>query len=527
MATVPEASNTIPPVGLDSVASRLDAHAALVAVYLALCALSLMPFVLIEHPPIVDFANHAARLSLACSAGDPVVDAMYRYNLGLIPNLAADLVNWPLCGLMGPMAVLKATIAGSLALTYFAGWLLQRKLFGRMNAFLLLLPAFAMNLVTSMGYINFLAGVGVACLMVALAIGRERKFVELLAIGNVGGLILFFCHIFALALAVVLFFGILFRDMPRNAKGFVQAGLKTLLLFVVPLLLIPFVPSADEALKIDYVGKGRAVAALFLTQQANPTIYGMLLFIPLYLAMRKGWVAVHQAMRWPLGALAFYVLVVPSGLQDAIDIDARTMIALAYLFFASLRPLHQEREITAVVGAASAALVGYALVMTVLVWQPFSHEVSELRKSMQALPAKSLVFSVTEREATTSTALPNAYGHLTSYATLDRRVFNPLEFTGIGMQPLRPTQAFARFDTPAAMPFGPETALKLADPDPAFEKKIRAYNVEFAERWPQRFDYVVYYHFGGKPNFDPARLTLIEQGSFYSILKTQRAKSAL
>ena len=144
---------------------------------------------------------------------------MYRYSLGLIPNLAADLVNWPLCGVMGPAAVLKATIAGSLALTYFSGWLLQRKLFGRINAFLLLLPAFAMNLVTTMGYINFLAGVGVACLMVALAIGRERRFGELLAIGNIGGLILFFCHIFALALAVVLFFGIMFRDMPRNAKA--------------------------------------------------------------------------------------------------------------------------------------------------------------------------------------------------------------------------------------------------------------------------------------------------------------------
>ncbi len=339
MATVPEASDTIPPVGLDAVASRLNAHVALVATYVALCALSLLPFVLIEHPPIVDFANHAARLSLACSAGDPAVDAMYRYSLGLIPNLAADLVNWPLCGLMGPAAVLKATIAGSLALTYFSGWLLQRKLFGRINAFLLLLPAFAMNLVTTMGYINFLAGVGVACLMVALAIGRERRFGELLAIGNIGGLILFFCHIFALALAVVLFFGILFRDMPRNAKGLVQAGLKTLALFAVPLMLIPFVPSADEALKIDYIGKGRAVAALFLTQHPNPTIFGMLLFIPLYLVMRKGWVDVHQAMRWPLGVLAAYVLVVPSGLQDAIDIDARTMIALAYLFFASLRPI--------------------------------------------------------------------------------------------------------------------------------------------------------------------------------------------
>lgn len=527
MATVPETRDTIPPVGLDIVTSRLNAHAALVATYLALCALSLLPFLMIEHPPIVDFANHTARLSIACSVGDPAVDAMYSYNLGLIPNLAADLVNWPLCGLMSPAAVLKATIAGSLMIAYFSGWLLQRKLFGRINAFLLLLPACAMNLVTTMGYINFLAGVGVACLMVALVIGRERKFGELLAIGNIGGLILFFCHIFALALAVVLFFGIMFRDMPRNAKGLVQAGLKTLAFFAVPLVLIPFVPSAEEALKIDYIGKGRAVAALFMTQHPGPSIFGMLLFIPLYLVMRKGWVDVHQAMRWPLGALAAYVLVVPSGLQDAIDIDARTMIALAYLFFASLRPLQQQREITAVVRAASASAVGYALVMTVLVWQPFSREVSELRRSMQVLPAKALVFSVTQKDVTTSTALPHAYGHLTSYATLDRRIFNPLEFTGIGMQPLMPTPAFAPFDTPAAMPFDARTALKLADPDPAFEKKIRAYNVEFAERWPQRFDYVVYYHFGGKPNFDPARLTLIEQGSFYSILKTKRAQSAL
>jgi hypothetical protein len=319
----------------------------------------------------------------------------------------------------------------------------------------------------------------------------------------------------------------MFRDMPRNAKGLVQAGLKTLALFAVPLVLIPFVPSAEEALKIDYIGKGRAVAALFMTQHPGPSIFGMLLFIPLYLVMRKGWVDVHQAMRWPLGALAAYVLVVPSGLQDAIDIDARTMIALAYLFFASLRPRQQQREITAVVGAASASAVGYALVMTVLVWQPFSREVSELRRSMQVLPVKALVFSVTQKDVTTSTALPHAYGHLTSYATLDRRIFNPLEFSGIGMQPLMPTPAFAPFDTPAAMPFDARTALKLADPDPAFEKKIRAYNVEFAERWPQRFDYVVYYHFGGKPNFDPARLTLIEQGSFYSILKTKRSKSAL
>ena len=393
MASVPEASGVMAPVG-DAAAPHVGINAAILATYVALCSLSLLPFLFIEHPPIVDFANHAARLSLACSPGDPAVDAMYRYNFGLIPNLAADLVNWPLCGVMSPAAVLKATIAGSLALVYFSGWLIQRKLFGEANAFLLLLPAFAMNIVTSMGYINFLAGAAIACLMVALILGRQRTLGELAVIGNVGGIVLFFCHIFALALGAVLFLGFMLRDAPRNARGFVTAGLKTAAMFALPLILIPLVPSASEALRIDYIGKGRAVAALFMTQHANPSIFGMLLFIPLYLVMRTDWVRIAQPMRWPLGTLAAYVVLVPSGLQEAIDIDARTMVALAWLFFASLEVVDRKREISAVVAASSTALVAFSLAMAVLVWQPFSEQVAEFRKADRVLPAKALVLAV-------------------------------------------------------------------------------------------------------------------------------------
>lgn len=527
MATVPEASDVIAPVGLGAVGPRLSVKAAILATYVALCALSLLPFLLVEHPPIVDFANHAARLSLACNPADPAVDAMYRYKLGLIPNLAADLINWPLCSVAGPMAVLKGTIAASLALVYFSGWLIQRRLLGEANAFLLLLPAFAMNIVTSMGYINFLAGAGVASLMVALVVGRERKFGELLAIGNIGGLVLFFCHIFALATAVALFLGLMLRDAPRNARGFMVAGMKTAALFALPLILIPLVPSESEALRLDYIGKGRAAAALFMTQHPNPTIFGMLLFIPLYLAMRKGWVRVAPAMHWPLGALAAYVALVPSGLQEAIDVDARTMVALAWLFFASLKIVDRNDEITAVVVASAVSLVAYALVVAVTVWQPFSREVAEFRRADHVLPAKALVLSVAPKDVTNSTAGSLAYGHITSYATIDRRIFNPMEFTGIGMQPLRATPAFAPYDIPHAMPFDTETARKLADPTPEFKRKIRKYKAEYAAHWPERFDYVIYHHFGGAPNFDPARLELVERGSFFSILKIKRPAKAL
>ena len=95
-----------------------------------------------------------------------------------------------------------------------------------------------------------------------------------------------------------------------------------------------------------------------MTQHPNPSIFGMLLFIPLYLAMRKGWVRVAPAMRWPLGTLAAYVALVPSGLQEAIDVDARTMVVLAWLFFASLQIVERKDEVTAVVVASAASLVG-------------------------------------------------------------------------------------------------------------------------------------------------------------------------
>ena len=492
--------------------------------YAALCILSLLPFVLIAHPPIVDFANHAARLSIACNLADPAISAMYRYSLGWIPNLAVDVVNAPLCGVMGPVAVMKLVTAASLMLVYLSGWLIQRKLFGQANAFLLLLPAIAFNLVTSMGYTNFLAGVGVACLMVALALGREKKFRELLLICNAGGVILFFCHIFALAFAMFFFGGLVLRDSPRTVRGFFTAGLKAVALFAVPLLMIPLVPSSGEAMSIFYSGKGRLLAALFLAPHPNPGIFGFLLLIPLYLAIRNGLADVSARLRVPLIVLALYVLLVPSGMQDAVDIDSRTLVPLAYLFFAALRPIRREKEVTAVLVAASTIIIGSGLVSSAVYWRSFSSQVGELRRAMEVLPARSTVLSVKSEADEGDIVSPISYSHLTSYATLDRRVFNPLEFSGIGMQPLSSTPAYAAIDTPAAIPVQVDNALLLEDPSASLVKTRKGSKARFMYRWPEHFDYVIYYHHGRTSNFDPLHLTEVRRGSFFSILKVKKTQ---
>ena len=487
--------------------------------YFVLCAVSVVPFIVVAYPPIVDFASHAARLNLACNQSDPLVAAMYEYRLGIIPDLAIDLANIPLCGLVGSAIVLKMVTAVSLLTIYFSGWLVQRKLFGRANAFLLLLPAIAFNLVTTTGYINFLAGVAISCLMVAVAIGRERDFKALLLLCNVGGLIVFFCHLFALAFVMVFFFGLMLRNAGINLRGLSIACLRTCALFAIPLMLLVLIPRDGQQLVVDYDGKFRVLIALFLAQHASIGLFGLVLIFPLYVALKKRIVEFHALFRIPIAALGLYILLVPSEIKTAVDVDSRTVVALAYLGLAAFRPVEREREVTLAIGILASAAAAFQIWVTISIWQPFSRQVEEFRNAVSILPPEAKVLSVGNDSGPKLGAFLSAYSHIGSYATIDRRIFNPLEFTGVGMQPLSVTARFAPYSTPSGAPFPPEIANRLATPTPSLEQKARKLQAAFALRWPQRFDYVVYYHFGQPKNFNPAVIREVRAGSFFSIYK--------
>lgn len=498
----------------------------LLLVYTLLCLLTFVPFLVVDHPPITDFANHAARLFLACNAGDPLIASMYQYRLGIIPNLAVDLVNAPLCGLVTPVAVLKLTTIGSLGVIYASAWVIQSKLFGRANAFVLCLPTMAFNLVTMMGYINFLTGVAVTCLLIAVAIGREKTFGTMLALCNVGGLVIFFCHIFALAVAVLFFFGMNLNGERLNVRRMLSAASRTAAMFALPLALIAFVPRSGREMQIGYFEKIRAPAALFMAQHPAMGTLSIVLAIPLLVLFRNKFVRVHPLFYAPLAVLGLYVLLVPNQIMDAVDIDARTFVAFGYLFFAGLEPLRRESELSIALASVACALVALQLWVTENSWEPFSQQVREFRASLAVLPPGASVLTVGGNEGSKLVALPMAYTHVTSYATIDRRVFNPLEFTGIGMQPLSVVPRLASKDTGAGLPFSITATEKLASPTMRTVAKARKLDAAFALRWPERFDYVVYYHFGLHRNFDPTRLEEVHSGSFFSIFKVKRSPKA-
>lgn len=498
------------------------AQMSLLLVYCLLCLLTFIPFVVVEHPPITDFANHAARLFLACNSRDPVIASMYQYRLGIIPNLAIDLVNAPLCGHASPAAVLKSVTVGSLGIIYASAWVIQIKLFGRANAFILALPAMGFNLVTMMGYINFLAGVAVTCVLIAVAIGRDNKFWTMVLLCNVAGVIIFFCHIFALAIAMVFFFGMNLTGAAPTLRRIVEAAIQTMAMFALPLGLVAFVPAGGPASQIAYIGKVRSLAALFMAQHASMGTIGILLAIPLFVLFRKKLVRLHPFFYLPLAALGTYVLLVPNEFMGAVDIDARSFVALAYFFFVAIEPTGRERQVSVGIASVACTIVALQLWTTYNIWLPFNSQVREFRASLAVLPAGASVLTVGGDGGPKLVAMPMAYTHVTSYATIDRRVFNPLEFTGVGMQPLSVMPRLADMDAAAGSPFSVEATEKLASPTARTVASAHQFDAAFALRWPQRFDYVVYYHQGNDRNFDPQHLNEIHSGSFFSIFKVKR-----
>src|SRR5579864_3872613 len=61
------------------------------------CAALLVPLMLVDVPPLLDYPNHLARAYLlAFGSGDPFLSHMYAAHWAIIPNLATDLILPPL-----------------------------------------------------------------------------------------------------------------------------------------------------------------------------------------------------------------------------------------------------------------------------------------------------------------------------------------------------------------------------------------------------------------------------------------------
>ena len=516
--------------------SVLDARL-IVAAYVLFSAVGLLGLSLGSAPLAVDFPNHAARLFVECNPADPLLTRMYSIDYGLIPNLAIDLLNRPLCGLVEPMTFLRGTLALTMLGVLVVVWKLHLLFNEKPNAFVLLAPAMTFNVITGMGYLNYLIGTFLFLLFAWSmlrydVLQRHRAFAFILP--NIFGSLIFLCHIFALGLAGVFLFALrLSKDRERSlADRIMRAGFFTALSFVAPLFMVLLADRSGLGFTYALAGKIRTLWAPLVYSTSNsyvPALLAVFWIALLYWAFREKRISVARSLRWPLALLGAYSLLLPSALLNAVDLDARTFVSLAYLAVASLclRPPEKgagASPLAAEIAAAVVAAVTLVLQLATLVSQTstFGAQVSEFRSALKVIPSGSPVITVADFSRTP--VVPHRfYAHLVSYVTIDQKAFNPLEFTGKGMQPMIVQPAFSCIDVSASAPVPLGLFPKLAMPEKvSLTERYGSMNYRYAYHWDRNFDYVIYYHYGTPGNPVPRELRPVHQGSFFTIFRTRR-----
>ena len=260
-------------------------------------------------PLAVDFPNHAARLFIECNLGDPALSRMYSVEYSLIPNLAIDLLNQPFCGLVDPMTFLRGTLVLTMAGILLVVWKLHTHLNDRPNAFVLLAPAMTFNLVTSMGYLNYLIGTFLfllfAWVMLRFDVLRRHRALAI-ALPNLFGGLIFLCHIFAVALAGVFLFGLRLAaesGRPWLART-VRAGALTAVSFAVPLAMMLLAERSGFGFAYAIAAKIRTLWApmiyLNIVVSGGIAVAWLVLF---YWSFRERHAFVAPQMRWPVVSL--------------------------------------------------------------------------------------------------------------------------------------------------------------------------------------------------------------------------------
>lgn len=494
---------------------------------LFLCLAANALFLIIPHAPLLDVPNHAARLFIECSPGDPFLSRMYTLHFGLIPNLASDILLPPLCRLASPwqlqigmMVLSQSVIAGCV-------FVLHRHLYGRYSASLLVTAALSFNLVTLMGYVNFLFGTAMAfAIFTWLVVAAPRSKSLLFLVGTIGGTLIFFAHIFALAFLVLIATGWLWsaRGDKLTLRSLVRSGWQASLIFAVPLALVAVAGSGDANHDPLWMGKVRLLMAAFYTGESRSTMFVTVLAagVLMFLATRRA-IQIAPAMRGPLILLAGFVAIVPSAIGEAVDIDTRLGMPLAMLFIAAARFSIPTGPVRTATYGWLAALPISIVAAIALVWIPFSQQIEELEQGFASLPAGAPLLTIISDEdeqpaRVGQISLP--YWHLASYALIQRQVFNPLQFTASSMQPLQVAGSYRRVSVAVGQPLPDKDADAACKFDgSARQSKLRKAGFSYAVGWCQTFPFVLYLHLGAPKQFGSHALAEVSRGSFFTLFR--------
>jgi hypothetical protein len=423
----------------------------------ALCVVLLIPLALVDVPPLLDYPNHLARATvLAFGSSDPVLARMYASHWAIIPNLGTDLVLPPLLHILPVHLAGRIVIGFALLLPVIGTIAYSRATFGTASVWPLASGLIAYNATLLLGFLNFVAAIGVALLLAAAWITwRERYPRRTMLLAAIGTIALFFCHLMGLIFFYALIAGHELAWLwPRRSHIPTMARRVSALLSLVvaPLVLYALSPLAPLPAKTEFAPLAeKARQLLFPFANYNLTLdiaTACIIGAFLLTCIATGRCRMTVSSGTALLLLSCLYLASPCAFKGTYFLDTRITIMLAFLLFGALLPVALSRTTAIAMVTAFTLLLAIRVTVVGLAWHGHQRDVSDLRSMIANVEPGARVFvaSVSPEEAPaywrdSPASRQISYGirvdyHLPALLLIEHRAFWPFLFDNPSQQPV-------------------------------------------------------------------------------------------
>lgn len=508
------------------------------AAHLLLLGLCLYPILGVAMPPLIDYPNHLARLHILTAIdSDPVLQSIYRVEWGMVSNLAMDTLVPLLAPAIGLEAAAKGFIAAGLALIVLGTVLIRRALFGSAGFASLAVYIFLLNHTVAYGFANYLLGIGVALVGIALWMFSDSWPARwrLLALSAMATL-LFAIHLtafLAYGLAVAAMAGWRFVRSGRAAADRHRVALD-MGQFAIPVLLFAAFASTapgDGALGYVFVQKLLLLIEFFQFSFAlEEKIIFILVFCGAAVLVFSGILGVDRRL-WPgVLVLLFLAFAMPTYVFVSWGHDIRLLLPVFCLLSAGITIARPHPATAIVLILAVCVIAGFRGSLASVHAEDLSAKAVELREAFRIVPPGSAVLAGYGDPGPSARPdrLPpperrRAYVNFLCLALLERPVFVPTLFTTPHVQPVAVRPAYERLDTPFGDPPTTEALrIGLERPDGNGPHPYEGNGVvdwRHMIDWPANFDFLVLYDAGLDRNPFPDLLQPARHGSFFTIYR--------
>lgn len=426
--------------------------------FLLALAVALLPVLAAQTPPLLDYHNHLARQYILARADDSaLLGQWYRTSWHAAPYLAFDGIVQGLSHVMPVDQAGRVFVVIMLALLALAPLAISRATTGRVTPAALMGLLFVHSETVSLGFVNYLFGIGFALAASAawIVLRDSPARVRLLLFPLISSLV-FFSHLLGFVLYVLVIGSYELGRWISSAFGatghrwtLTRTQQVTLLSIVLQCLLplsifAAFGPSTASITSNTHGGLARKFSLLAgsLGYLVPPYLWSLdralqwlVPVVLLGLLVSRKW-RIDAAMRWPLAALFVLYFAMPMELFSGWGADHRLLPAMGLLLVGSIRPAvstnrHQADRLDRAALVIVAVLVSVRTLAIAHEWRKSDAVYAEFRQAMELVPDGGRMYFAFGHDAGKRVGTTPVY-HLPTLVLARRDVYVPYLFATDG-----------------------------------------------------------------------------------------------